>query len=439
MRRDPLGFAIRVARDYGDFAFVRIGWVRIYFVNRPELIRDVLVAKAGSFHKLRRQMRALRKVEGEGLVVAENPTWARHRPIVQGSFHHRHFDRYAQMIVKCTQRRLDRWRPDEPFDLASDMNELALEIIARVVFDVDVADQAPQLRDAVHEFRLGMMREVSSAVVLPDWLPLPSKRRQRRAVGKIDDLLWSLIRERKAAGARGDDMLSQILTLAGGRPELDVTDREVRDEAATFFLAGHDATSAAMAWFWYCLTAYPGVQRCVLDELGQFGGRPIEYADLSRLKYLEMVVKESMRLYPASGFLYSREAIEDVELSGYTLKRGSWVFISPFIVQRNPALFPEPERFDPERFAPGRIDQIVPYSYLIFGAGPRTCIGNTLAIMEIVLVAATVLQRYRMTLDQQTVEPELEIALRPKGGLRMIATPRSPASQCELSRESAPG
>lgn len=433
MRSDPLGFAVRVAREHGDFTFVRIGWVRIYFVNRPELVRNILVTHAHSFHKLKRQMRALRKVEGEGLVVAESPVWERHRPLVQGNFHHRHFTRYADTIVECTRRRLDRWQTGQPFDLASEMNELALEIMARIVFGLDWTDRSSVLRDAVHEFRLAMMREVGSAVVLPDWLPLPSKLRERRAIRQIDDLLWSVIRERRAAGAVGEDMVSQILAMATSRPELGITDREVRDEAATLFLAGHDATSATMAWFWYCLTAFPGVQERAMEEIRQFGGRPIGYADLPRLKYLEMVVKESMRLYPATGFLYSREAIEDVELGGYTLERGSWVFISPFIMHRNPELFPDPERFDPERFAPGRADQIPPYSYLIFGGGPRICIGNSLATMEIVLVAATVLQRFALTLIDQNVEHELEIFVRPKGGLRMTAAARPMARELELS------
>lgn len=429
MREDPLGFAVRIADEYGDYAFVRIGWVRIYFVNRPELVREVLVTKAKSFHKLSRQMNALRKVEGEGLVVAENPTWARHRPIVQGSFHHRHFGNYGDTLVACTRRRIENWPQNQSFDLAAETNELALEIMARVVFGVDLAAQAPELRGAVHEFRVQMMREVSSAIPLPDWLPLPSKRRQKEAIEKIDSLVWRLIRERKAAPGE-EDMLSQILFQAKNRPELGITDREVRDEAATLFLAGHDATSAATAWFWYCLARYPGIQDKVLEEVDALGGRPAGYGDLRQLKFLEMVVRESMRLYSTSGFLYSREAIEDVELGGYTLKKGAWIFISPFIVQRNPIYFPQPESFCPARFDAGA--EQTPYTNLVFGAGPRVCIGNTLAVMEIMLIATTVLQRFRLVLDQGEPEPELEIFLRPKGGLRMIAVPR------EAARAAAP-
>jgi cytochrome P450 len=424
LRADPLGFAMKIAREYGDFAAVRIGWVRLYFVSRPELIREVLATKVKSFPKLTRQMRALRKIEGDGLVVSEGSTWTRHRPAVQGSFHARHFGRFADTVVACTRRRLGRWRPGEPFDLSAEMNELALEIIARLVFDVDVADQAASLRDAVHIFRQAMQREVSSPLVLPNWLPLPGKIRQRRAVRAVDDLIWRLIRERRASGAARQDMLSQILAAAGEHPELDITDPEVRDEVATLFVAGHDTTSAALAWLWFALSQHPTVERRVLQEVDLLGNRPLGHADFPRLKYLEMVVKESMRLYPATGLLFGREAAEDVELGGYPVKRGSWLFIAPYVVQRDARYFPNPEVFDPERFAPGRVEQILPYTYIPFGGGPRICIGNSLATMELVLLAATILQQYRLTLDQPPPEMEMEIVLRPKGGLRMRAQPR---------------
>jgi len=173
------------------------------------------------------------------------------------------------------------------------------------------------------------------------------------------------------------------------------------------------------------LARHPEIEKRVLQEVdAALGGRPATYQDLHRLKYTEMVVKESMRLHPATGFLFGREAVEDVELGGCTVKRGSWVFIAPHVVQRDARYFPSPEAFDPERFAPGRIEQILPYSYLPFGGGPRICIGNSLATMELVLLAATVLQKYRLTLDQPPPELEMEIVVRPRGGLRMRAQPR---------------
>lgn len=418
----PLEFAAEVARTYGDFAFVRLGWIRLYLVNRPELIREVLASKVKSFPKLRRQMRALRKIEGNGLVVADTEPWKRHRPIVQGAFHARYFTRYAQVVVDYTRRRIDRWSPGASFDMADQMNQLALEIIAKVVFNVDWSDRAGVLRDAIHVFREYMQREVSGSIVLPDWLSGPGRRRQQRAVRAVDQLIWKLIRARQSSSSSpSEDMLSLMLSAARAISEgPPISDLEIRDEAATLFVAGHDTTSAALAWFWYLLAQHPEVEGRVLAEVDAvLGGRPATFDDVPRLRYTEMVVRESMRLYPASAFLFGRQAVEDVALGGYTIPRGSWVFISPYIVHRDPRFFQDPLRFDPERFAPGRIDAIPPYAYLPFGGGPRICIGNHFAITEIVLLAATVLQRFRVLLEQKNVKPELEIVLRPKGGLPM--------------------
>jgi cytochrome P450 len=425
-KADPLGFATRIAREYGDFAFVRMGWVRLYFVNRPDLIREVLTTQVKSFRKLGRQMWALRKIEGEGLVVSDGETWARHRPVVQGSFHARHMTPYAQLVVEHTLRRLTRWMPDAPFDIAAEMNELALEIIARVVFGADLADQAARLRDAVHVARAAMQREVSSPAPVPDWMPWPGRIRQRRALRALDQLVWSLIRERRASGASRDDMLGQMLD-AAARMDLasPITDAEIRDEAATLFVAGHDTTSASLAWLWYALSRNVDVARRAVQEVdAALQGRTPRFEDLPNLKYLEMVVKETMRCYPASAFLFGREAVEDVQLGGCTLRRGAWVFISPYVVQHDPKIYADPERFDPERFSPDRIHEIPPYAYLPFGGGPRICIGNAFALMEMVLVAAAVLQRYHVQLDQGPPEAEFEVVMRPKGGLRVRAVRR---------------
>ncbi len=423
---DPLGFALRTAREHGDFVFLRMGWVRLYLVNRPELIREVLTTRVNSFRKLGRQMRALRKIEGEGLVVSDGPTWARHRPVVQGNFHARRMGPYAALVVEHTLRRLARWAPDEPFDLAAEMNELALEIIARVVFGADLAEQAGRLRDAVHVARAAMQKDISSPTPLPDWLPTPGKVRQRRALRTLDRLVWELIRGRRAAGTARDDMLGHMLAAAERMNLADpITDAEIRDEAATLFVAGHDTTSASLAWLWYALSQNPEVERRAAREVeAALGGRTPTFEDLPRLKYLEMVVKEAMRYYPASAFLFGREAVEDVELGGMKLRRGAWVFISPYVVQHDPKIYADPERFDPERFSPERIHRIPPYAYLPFGGGPRICIGNAFATMEMVLVAATVLQKYHLRLDQAPPAMEMEVVMRPRGGLRMRAVRR---------------
>lgn len=434
-RASPLGSVVEIAREYGDFAMVRLSWVYLYLVNRPELIREVLVTKVKSFQKLSRQMRSLRKIEGNGLVVAEGESWRRHRPIVQVAFHNRFFARIAQVVVDFTRRRIENWQHGMSLDMAGEMNELALSIIAKVVFDVDWAERAAKLRDSIHVAREAMQREMGGFFTWPDWLPMPGRRRQKQALQTVDQLIWDMIAERRSSHVVKEDMLAVMLRAAkdftDGPP---ISDREIRDEATTLFVAGHDTTSAALAWFWYLLSQNPDAEKRVIEEVDQvLGKRPATLEDFARLRYTEMAVRESMRLYPAAGFLFGRETIEDVELDGYTLRKGSWVFISPFVVHRDPRNFKNPEVFDPERFSPGRIDEIPPYAYLPFGGGPRICIGNSFAIMEIVLLAATVLQKFRVVLDQKEVEPELEVVTRPKGGLRMRLVGREPSETPTLT------
>lgn len=426
-RSDPLSFVRKTAAEFGDFAFVRLGWVRLYLVNRPALIRDVLATKVQCFRKLSRQMRSLRKIEGEGLVVSEGETWSSHRPVVQGSFHGRHFEMHAKTIIDYTQRRLESWRPNATFDLANEMNELALEIIAKVVFDIDIAADAARLRDAVHMFRTEMQKEVSTSIPWSHLLPLGGARRQRKAVQIVDELIWAQIRERRTTTVPKNDMLAQML-IAAKRSPRPISEAEIRDEASTLLVAGHDTTSAALAWFWYVLMKHPAVEARVLREIDSvIGQRAFTFADVSQLKYLEMVVKESMRMYPAAAFLFGREAVENVELGGYQVKKGSWVFISPFVVHHDAKNFADPEICDPERFSPQRIDDIPSYAYIPFGGGPRICIGNALATMQIVLMAAIILQQYRVALNQPEPELEMEVVLRPKGGLKVLATPREQA------------
>jgi cytochrome P450 len=221
-------------------------------------------------------------------------------------------------------------------------------------------------------------------------------------------------------------MLSLMLAAAGQAAGEPLTDREIRDEVATLFISGHDTVSAALAWFWYLLAQHPEAERAVRDEVAAVvGDRPARFEDVRRLRYTETVVKESLRLYPPSSFLYGREAAADVELGGYPVRRGSWVLISPYAAHRDPRVFADPDAFDPGRFAPGRAEGIPPYAYLPFGGGPHTCIGNAFAMTELVLVVATVVRRFALRLDpgQGAVEPTIEVTMRPKGSVLMRAVP----------------
>jgi cytochrome P450 len=440
--RDPLGVVTEIGRTYGDIAYLRMGPIRAYFLNSPQLIRELLLTKNKSFRKVPWLTRPLTKIDGNGLVLSEGDFWLRQRRLVQPAFSTRRFDGYAQATVDFTRRMLDRWTAGSTFDMAAEMTHLTLEIIAKTLFDVELAGQVAQLGEAVHTISETFVREVSSPVRLPDWLPLPGKRRWRRAARMLDDLIWNIIRERRASGRDHGDLLSMLLLAVDEEGDgRGMTDVQARDEAITLFNAGHDSTAAALAWIWYLVARHPDVENKLIEEIdGAVGGRAPAYGDVAQLPYTEMVVKEAMRLYPPTWSLFPREALADVEMGGYTIARGSWVYAYPWVTQRDGRFFDDPEKFDPQRFAPGRIESIPPYAYFPFGAGPRVCIGNTFATMEMVLIIACVLQRFRVHLaaDQGAVEPEALISIRPKGGLRVSLERRAaPALAEEIARSDA--
>jgi cytochrome P450 len=428
-RREPLEFITEVGRTYGDIAYFRMGPVRAYFVNNPQLIREVLVTKNKSFRRPKWVTRPLSKIDGNGLVLSDGEFWLRQRRLVQPAFHTKRFDGYAQVTVSCTRAMLDRWTDGASFDVCDEMTHLTLDIIARTLFGVDLGDRAPQLGEAVRTISELFVREAANPFLLPDWIPTTHNRRKRSAIKTVDDMIRGIIRQRRASGQDHGDLLSMLLLAVDNEGDgRGMTDEQARDEAVTLFNAGHDTTAAALAWIWYLLAKHPGVTDRVVDEVDRvLQDRRGTYADVARLPYTEMVVKEALRIYPPTWTLLPREVVEPVELAGYKIGRGSWIYTFPWVTHRDPRWFSEPEKFDPERFAPGRVEQIPQYAYFPFGGGPRVCIGNTFATMEMILITASVLQRFRVQLaaDQPDVVPEPLIAIRPRGGLR-VALARRP-------------
>lgn len=433
LQKRTLEFMTDVARNYGDLTYFRLGPFRVYSVNAPSLVREVLVSKAKQFPKVARSTRVLSQFDGQGLAVSQGEFWLRQRRLVQPAFHSRRLSRYADITVEFTRRRLDRWKPEVEFNVADEMTHLAIDVIAKALFDVEVGEQVDQLCKAVGIFSETLFHEISSPFTLPDWLPLPSKRRKRWAISTVDTLIREIIRSRRAEKEDKGDLLSMLLMAvdeAGNGTGM--TDEQARDEAATLFRAGHDTTAAGLAWIWYLLALHPDVEARLLEEIDTvLQSRTATYADLPHLRYTDMVVKESLRLYPPVWALFGRETTTEVELGGYILPAGAQVLILPWGIHRNPRFFENAEQFNPERFAADRIGALVPDSYLPFGMGPHVCIGASFATMQMVLTVATVLQQFRLQLapKQSVVEPEAHVAIRPKGGLHMVATRRTFASK----------
>ncbi|HEX2618922.1 MAG TPA: cytochrome P450, partial [Phototrophicaceae bacterium] len=316
------------------------------------------------------------------------------------------------------------WRQGDVVNIGQQMSHITRDIVTKTLFNADVSAESQRIGEIIQVLQEMAYREMTSLIVLPDWLP--HKRHEQQAMHEIDTIIHRIIAERRVSDNQDQGDLLSMLLLARDDNGQGMTDQEVRDEAMTLFIAGHETTATALTWAWYLIATHPEVEAKLLVEVDALGGKTLTFEDVPKLSYTLQIFKETMRLYPPTWIL-SRQVAEPTELNGYPIKSGSLVHMFPFVLHRDPRFFDQPLKFDPERFAPGREETITPYAYLPFGGGPRVCIGNSFAMMEVQLLMATILQRYRLTLVPGQGEPELEplIVLQPKGGIHMQLEPRN--------------
>ncbi len=423
--RNPLEFFTSLARTYGDLAYVRLGPERLYLVSDPRVIRDILTTDHGNFTKSRGLERTKRLL-GEGLLTSENPLYRRQRRLVQPAFHRDRIARYAETMVAYADRVRGSWTDGATLDVSQEMMRLTLSVVGKTLFDTDVESQARDVGEAltgVMDSFWTMMLPFSNVI---ERLPLPHMRRGRQARERLDAIVYGMIRERRRDLRDRGDLLSMLLLAqdeddAGSR----MTDKQVRDEAMTIFLAGHETTANALMWTWYLLSQSPDVERRLHEEIDRvLAGRLPTVADLPSLPYVERVVTESMRLYPPA-WLIGRRAIEPYRIGEYVVPKRAILVMSQWVVHRDARWYPDPERFDPDRWTPAFKASIPPLAYFPFGAGPRRCIGESFAWMELILVLATIAQRWRLELvEGHPVVPQAVVTLRARHGMKMIARRR---------------
>jgi cytochrome P450 len=418
-------FLARCAHEYGDVVFFRFLNVPICLVVHPDAIEQILVKSQANFLKSR-DYRALRPILGNGLLTSEGEFWQAQRRLIQPAFRHENILTYAQIMSESTAAMLARWKHGETRDTHADMMTLTLDIVAKSLFGSDVSEDALGVADAMAVVMELFTAQANWAFVLPDRMPTPKSRRLRQCIKHLNDVVYKLIRARRKAAAGHDaiargDLLSTLLAVhdeSGDR----MTDEQLRDEIMTLFLAGHDTTANALTWTWYLLAQNPKVDAALAAELREvLGNRAASATDLPRLPYTDMVIKESMRLYPPAWGV-GRRAIHDFELNGYRIPARTNFFLLQWVTQRDARFYRDPERFDPERWRhdPIRTGKIPRFAYFPFGGGPRVCVGAGFAMMEAALLLATIAQRFRLTLaPNQQIEPLFSVTLRPKNGLRM--------------------
>lgn len=420
MAANPAEFLLRTTNDFPDIAHFRLLHIHYYLVSKPEYIQDVLVGQHDKFRKSRRDIAILSKFLGKGILVTDGAYHKRQRKMVQPAFHTSRIQAYASTMVDYTNRLLDAWEDGSVQPINEAMQQVTMEIVAKSLFDADVAGQAAVVGHAVESLQqiAGMDFRVQN--VIPDWLPLDRNRQRRAASDTLDRVIREVINERRKTNEDKGDLLSMLLS-SEDEQGVRMTDQEVRDEAVTLFAAGHETTSNALTWTWYLLSQNPDVAARLHEEVDMaLGDRNATLADLPNLKYTAMIIKESLRLYPPAWVLNARDAAADVLIDGYVIPEGSSVFVSPYAVQRSPHYFDDPLMFNPERFSPENEKLIPRYAYFPFGGGPRVCIGNSFAMMEAQLILATIAQRFSLSLmPDQAVEIDPLVTMGPKHGLRM--------------------
>jgi len=429
MRRDPLRFLEDCHRTYGDVVQIRFFPWRSFLFTHPREIRHILQENHRNYWK-GIVFAKLKRVGSEGLVFSDGDLWRRQRQLAQPAFHRERVAAMAGMMSDATAAMLDRWQSQapaqQPFDVASEMSRLTLEIVARALFGTSLGADEDEFRRAVSGGLAYANHLVNHFFALPLAIPTPANRRGRRAIASLDRIVWKLIAERRSDTRDRGDLLGMLVHARDAETHETMTDQQLRDEAVTFLVAGHETTAVALSWTWHLLGAHPDVERRLHAEVDEVLGRRVPgVVDLGALRYTRMVIEESMRLFPPV-WATNRQAYGDDVVGGQTIHKDDTVNVSPWVTHRDPALWERPEAFDPERFTPERSAARPEYAYFPFGGGPRRCIGNQFAMMEAQLILAMTAQRFRLQpVPGHPVEPDPILTLRPRYGVMTTLHPRA--------------
>ncbi len=426
---DALGFLARAARTHGDICCFKVGPWRAYLLNHPDLIQEVLSVQPQNFQK-EPALQITRTILGEGLLTSEGNLHKRQRRLIQPAFHRQRVASYAEIMVEKAQGLTREWKDGQTLDINEEMMHIALAIVGKALCGVNLEEEAAEidqaLGTAMRAFKDWMYRPFPTF-----WpkLPLPKTLKVRKARRQLDQTVFRIIEQHRQRGTDNGDLLSMMLfseeSSEGGTR---MTDAQVRDEAMTLLLAGHETVGNALTWTWYLLSQNPQAEAKLHEELGRvLGGRASRMEDIPQLRYTEMVFSESMRLLPPAWAL-GYQAIRATKIGGYDIPKGSVVNMVQYLMHRDPRYWEDPEKFNPERFTPEAKAARPRFTYFPFGGGPRQCIGEPFAWMEGVLVLATLAQRWvPRPVPGYKLELFPSITLRPRNGMPMVLKERKPS------------
>jgi len=413
MTRDRSRFLLDKHEEHGDI-FVSRALVRdLMFVRDPAVVNGINVTYWADFYKPDHIKMMWKPFLGNGLVPNDGESWKRQHKLILPGFHKKRVDAYASIMVDFTERMLDRWEEGERKDMRVEMNALALEVVADTLFDIDIGEgDSETIRDALADISKILVTDADKMIPRPDWWPTAENRRKKRAIAKIEEIIRRVHEERLTNKKDRGDLFSHMVFVEDEQGRM--SDKQLRDEAMTLIFAGHETTAHALTWTWYLLAKNPEKVAKMRDELAKvLQGRRATVEDLPNLPYLEMVVKESLRLLP-SVWAYARQAQRDLVIDGYEIKKGQTITISHIAMGRNPKYYDNPIEFRPERWTREFERSLPRGAYVPFAGGPRVCLGKQFAMMEMRMILATLLQRVEPNLAEG-FEPDFvtELSMHP--------------------------
>jgi cytochrome P450 len=417
-----LEYVCRLQKTYGNLVHFRWGPMWLYFVNDPALIERILVKDHHAFVKSR-GLRMAKKILGEGLLTSEGQSHRRQRRLMQPAFHKKRLDQYAETMVRVSAATAHRWKPGQQVDMSQEMMRLTLGVVGWTLFDADVEGEAREIGDALKGLLQYLERITSPLGILMEKFPLPGGGKFKQGLDRINQTIYRIIEERRSSTEDRGDLLSMLLMDQDGET---MSNQQVRDEAITLFLAGHETTAIALSWAWYEIAKNPEIEAKLHAELdAQLGGRIPTVQDLPNLTYTYKIFKESLRKYPPA-FIFGRQALVDYSANGYVIPKGSVILISPYVLQHDASLYEDPETFNPDRWTFEFETRLHRHAFIPFGGGPRVCIGEGFAWIEGQLVLATLAQAWRAKLaTDREIIPGPVATLRPAEGIPMLLEPRT--------------
>ncbi|WP_261304255.1 cytochrome P450 [Paenibacillus andongensis] len=425
-REDPLLFMNELYRKHGDYARFRLGPQKFYAIFNPDMLKEVMITKADAFSKAG-TFDEIKRLTGEGLVTSDGAHHDRQRRIMQPKFTRGHIQKYAGQMGQSTRSLIAGWNDGQQRDLTHDLFTITFDIMTRTLFSYEAGTRLEQIEKAFDSISRIATEKIRTLIRLPLLIPTKQNREYTAALCSLDDIVFGIIADRRAMGGEErQDLLSVLMEAVDESDQTGMTDRQLRDELLTMFLAGHETTAHTLAWAFDFLMRRPDVEEKLVEEWSRVLGGELPTADhFNDLVYTQNVIWETLRMRPA-GYLTGRTAIQDTSLGNLPIRRGEALMISPYPLHMHPGYFDEPETFRPERFENDYVKTLPIMAYFPFGAGPRSCIGNHFAMLEMVIILAAIGQTFRLrpTPNHLPAVPEALLTLTPKGGIRVTVERR---------------